>query len=171
MNKYLDFYSSEKLRDLKFNEAAKKALIFSLSGLALGFFGVLFAPIAQLNDFSFSNLFLGCSIGIIIFLICFSINLKLKKLNNAKQILQSNINEIENKLFVEESVLREKTLIGVSKENQLFIMGKNIEGEFHTYLATNDYLHYSPVKLDQFQVDLFDKTISGEKGFKEITKI
>jgi hypothetical protein len=168
MNRYIDFYHEEKLERLNFKEPAKKALKYGLGGIALGVFGVLLAPLVNLNDYSIGNLLLGLFIGLVIFVICFRSFYKLKKLNSAKKILLTNIDEIEEKLFAENSVLREKTLLGVTDQNQLFIMGRNIEGKFFAYLATSKYLHYSPVRLAADQEKIFESLSNGEKPFFKI---
>ncbi len=168
MNKYIGFYDQSLLKDIAFKQLSKKALAYGVSAVAIGWISVLFYSFGNFREYSASYVFISLGISAIIMCLCFMSANKLKKLDAAKKNILGNLNEIENKLFVENSVLRNETLVGITKENQLFIMGRNSFGNFFTYLATNKYLHYSPVNLDQQQIIYFEKLLKGDKEFYKV---
>lgn len=165
MNRYLNHYDSQKLEELDFKKPGKKALIYGFSAVVLGIFGCLLAPLANLNIYSEGNLFFAVVIGLIIFGICFSSFLKLKRLHIAKLSALANVKEIEEKLFVENLVLPGETLVGITKDNQLFIMGRSEKKEYFTFLATHKYLHFSPAYLGDTQEVEFEEVLQGKKEF------
>ena len=71
MNKYVNYYNRKTLEEIDFKKPGKKALIYGFSAIALGVFGCLLAPLANLNIYSEGNLFLAVVIGLVIFGICF----------------------------------------------------------------------------------------------------
>jgi hypothetical protein len=168
MNKYLDYYNRSNLESIEINRLASKALKYGSAAIVLGLVGCLLAPLANLNVYSVGNLLLGLIIGIIILGICLNSFFRLKNLHGAQQNLLGNVEEIEKKLFDENGVLPEKTLIGITKEKQLFIMGQNLQGAFFAYVATKSYLHYSPVIMTETQIIDFEKVVSGDKNFFEL---
>ena len=165
MNKYVNYYNRKTLEEIDFKKPGKKALIYGFSAIALGVFGCLLAPLANLNIYSEGNLFLAVVIGLVIFGICFSSYLKLKRLNTAKISVLANVKEIESKLFVENSVLPETTLIGITKDNQLFVMGRNADERYFTFIANHKYLHFSEAYLGQKQKEDLEQTLQGQKKF------
>ena len=90
---------------------------------------------------------------------------KRKRLNTAKISVLANVKEIESKLFVENSVLPETTLIGITKDNQLFVMGRNEDERYFTFIANHKYLHFSEAYLGQKQKEDLEQTLQGQKKF------
>ena len=168
MNRYISLYDKQKLQDLDFIKPGRKALIYGISGIVLGIFGCLLAPLANLNNYSAGNLFLGAIIGLIIFSICFKSYLRLQRLHKAKVAMLGNIGEIENKLFSDLNVLPWETLIGLSKENALLILGRNKDSNYYVFIATNKYLHFSPVRMTEIQALDFEQSLQGEKMFFQV---
>lgn len=168
MNRYISLYDKQKLEDLDFIKPATKALLYGFLGIVLGVFGYLLAPLANLNDYSYGNLFLGVVIGLIIFGICFKSFLRLKRLHKAKIAMLGNIAEIENKLFVESGVNPWETLIGLSKENALLVLGRNKDSKYYVFIATHKYLHFSPVRMTENQALDFEHSLQGEKMFFQV---
>ena len=165
MNRYVTYYDNQKLEELDFKKPGKKALLYGFSAIVIGIFGCFLAPLANLNIYSEGNLFFFFFFGLIIFGICFSSFLKLKRLHIAKLSALANVKEIEEKLFVENLVLPDETLIGITKDNQLFIMGRNKKKEYFTFLATHNYLHFSPAHLGEKQEIEFEQVLQGKKEF------
>ena len=77
----------------------------------------------------------------------------------------ANVKEIESKLFVENSVLPETTLIGITKDNQLFVMGRNEDERYFTFIANHKYVHFSEAYLGQKQKEDLEQTLQGQKKF------
>jgi hypothetical protein len=168
MNRYVCFYDKDKLEEIDFKSPSKKALQYAVGAIVIGIVGYLLGPLANLNVYSLSNLFFAVLLGLIVFGICFKSYLRLRKLHDAKVLVQSNIQEIEQQLFTLDKVKKNETLIGITKDHQLLIIGRNSEKNYFAYLATNKYLHYSPALLNENQENDFDNTLQGKKVFFKV---
>lgn len=165
MNKYLDYYQRDRLEKIDFSKRANKALKYGIGAILLSVIGCFLGPIAQLNDYSFDNFFFGFLIGLLVFFICFSSFRKLKKLEKAKSNIVAHIDEIENKLFDNLAIPSDQVLIGINEKNELFILGKNSIDEFFTFIASDKFLHFSPVIMSEKEKDYFISLITGSQNF------
>src|SRR5690606_1467700 len=142
------------------------ALKFSILSNVVGVGGYGIGAIAGLNPFGNSVLYLGAIVGVIVGSICLASFMKLRKLALAKKIMLSQLSEIDEKLNT--IGFRNTPLIAITNQHCLAVIWEDTNSDYHAYIASNRYLHYSPVKMNEQELIEIQKIKNGNEQFYEL---